>query len=133
MEAVKARAVNFYDLDWRAACFIAAYRALIRVLQRPLSTSPTSVPYKTPPHQVTVPANPNLSKESHSSMGSTGSSASCESKPESFSERFLDEFVTGVLSSIEDKLAMPIPWLRQDHSFSLSMEYDFCCALTLTR
>jgi hypothetical protein len=124
MEAVKAHEVDFETLGWPAYYFDAAYMALIRVLQRPLSaTSPA--PYKTPLHQTTVPANPNLSKESDSSMGSN---SSCESKPEPFTELFMDEFVIGALGSIKRELAMPIPWLHQEHSFYLSMEYDFCCA-----
>jgi hypothetical protein len=122
MEAVRAHKVNFINLDWRATYFDAAYMSLTRVLERPLSATPsTSAPYKTPPHQVTVPANPNFSKESDSSMGTD---SSCESKPEPFTERFMDEFVTGVLNSIKYELAMPIPWLRQNDRFYLSMEYD---------
>ena len=54
----------------------------MRVLERPVSAAPPS--YKTPPNQVTVPPNPNFSKESDSSMQS---SSSCESKPESFTEK----------------------------------------------
>jgi hypothetical protein len=123
MEAVKARTVDYETLGWPATYFSAAYKSLIRVLQRPLSTTPTqyktSAPYDTPPHQTTVPANPNLSKESDSSMGTD---SSCQSKPEPFTERFMDEFVTGVLGSIDREL-MPIPWLRQEHNFYLSMEY----------
>jgi hypothetical protein len=128
MEAVKAHTVDFETLGWPAPYFDAAYMALIRVLQRPLSaTSPA--PYKTPPHQTTVPANPNLSNESGSSMESN---ASCESKPETFTKRFMADFVTGTLNSIRRELAMTIPWLRQEHNFYLSMEYGFHCALTLT-
>jgi hypothetical protein len=114
MDAVRAHKVSFTRLDWRAACFWAAYMSLIRVLQ-------TSAPYDTPPHQVTVSANPNFSKESDSSMGS---SSFCDFKPGPFTDMFLDQFVTGVLCSIEDELAVPIPWLRQNDRFYLSMGYD---------
>jgi hypothetical protein len=120
MDAVKARRVNFEALGWPAYYFDAAYKALVRVIQRPLELHPPAQPYNTPPRQTTVPANPNLSKESDMS---TGSSASCESKPEPFTERFMDEFVTGVLASIQNQLAMPIPWLNKDDGFYLSMEY----------
>jgi hypothetical protein len=121
MEAVKAFTVKYEKLDWPAYYFKPAYMSLIRVLERPLSAPPASAPYKTPPRQVTVPSNPNFSKESDTSMKTT---SSCESKPEPFTERFMDEFVTGVLCSIQDELAIPIPWLRQKDRFYLSMEYD---------
>jgi hypothetical protein len=117
MEAVKALTVKYDKLDWPATYFKAAYMSLIRVLERPC----TSALYKTPPHQVTIPPNPNFSKESDTSINS---SSSTESKPEPFTEGFMHEFVNGVLCSIGDELAIPIPWLQQTDRFYLSMEYD---------
>jgi hypothetical protein len=121
MEAVTAQTVNYEKLDWPALYFDEAYMSLIRVLERPLSTAPASTPYKTPPHQVTVPPDLSFSQESDTSMKSN---SSVESKPEPFTEAFMGEFATGVLRSIRGELAIPIPWLRQQDRFYLSMEYD---------
>jgi hypothetical protein len=83
MRAVKALQVDYETLGWPAPYFDAAYKSLVRVLQRPLLLASPGPSKTTPSQQTTVPPNPNFSKESHPS---SGSSASCESKSEHFTE-----------------------------------------------
>jgi hypothetical protein len=121
MKAIKDETLDFEDLTcWPALLFVRSYRALVNVLYKPTPLAQSSLPasdtLSTPPNQATIPANPNFSKESRFS---TGSSSSAASKAEHFTEKFADAFIEASFESISRQLGEDIPWLDPKRRFRL--------------
>lgn len=122
MEAIKKKTLNLEDVTtWPALRFERTYRALMNVLYKPTSSATQSLPPSsaayTPPNQTTIPANPNLSKES------TGSTSSAASKAERFTEKFADGFIEASFESVSQQLGEDIPWLDPRHHFRLTFPF----------
>jgi hypothetical protein len=121
MNAIKNNTLNLENVtSWPALRFERTYRALINVLYKPTSSAkpiiqPSNIAF-TPPNQTTVPADPNFSKESTISTGSTSSAAS---KAEHFTEKFADAFIEASFESISRQLGENIPWLDPRRQFRL--------------
>jgi len=94
MNAVRSRKINYDAIQ--LGVFGIAYTALSSLMERRESFAQWE--YQTPPHQTTVPADPNFSG------GSVVSKSSSDSKGEPYVQTFADRFIDSALTTLQPYL-----------------------------
>jgi len=102
--------------------FNSMYLSLATLVARLRRSSHAPIAFATPPEQTTIPEDPNRSGGSTSSISSTSTGSSTESKPEPYAQDVATDFLKATYATVA-KWMTRLDWVNPHAKLYLSPQY----------